>query len=113
MGVMAFFMQIRDVQTNEPLPGIMVGDLGDKLGYNTKDNGWLIMNKVRIPRTNQLSRFMEVDKEGSLEIKSNPKAMYATMVVIRTLLVCNAGVNLRRALLIAIRYAVCRRQFKN
>lgn len=55
---------------------------------------------------------MEIDKEGSLEIKSNPKAMYATMVVIRTMLVCNAGTNLRKALLIAIRYAVCRRQFR-
>jgi acyl-CoA oxidase len=37
-------VQIRDVETHLPLPGIQVGDLGAKLGYQSKDNGWLIMN---------------------------------------------------------------------
>lgn len=104
--------QLRDLKTNECLPGIQAGDIGAKFGYNDKDNGYLIMNKVRIPRTNQLSRFISVDKDGKCEIKSNPKAMYSTMVGIRTLLVMSAGTGLRRALLIAIRYAACRRQFK-
>lgn len=34
------------------MPGCEVGDLGSKLGYKTKDNGYLILNKVRIPREN-------------------------------------------------------------
>jgi hypothetical protein len=58
-----------------------------------------------------LSRFIYVDKEGEMEVRGNPKAIYATMVGIRTQIVFNAGSYLRRALIIGIRYAVCRRQF--
>jgi acyl-CoA oxidase len=60
-----------------------------------------------------LSRFIYVDKEGDMEVRGNPKAIYATMVGIRTQLVFNAGPCLRSALLIGIRYAVCRRQFSS
>ena len=63
-----------------PCKGIQVGDIGPKLGYNTKDNGWLIFDHVRVPRTNMLSRFAYIDKDGSLEIRGNPKAIYQTMV---------------------------------
>jgi acyl-CoA oxidase len=51
-GVMAFIVQIRDMNTHLPLKGIQVGDIGPKFGYNSKDNGWLIFDQVRIPRTN-------------------------------------------------------------
>jgi acyl-CoA oxidase len=54
--------------------------MGPKLGYNAKDNGWLIFDNVRVPRTNMLSRFAYIDKDGSLEIRGNPKAIYQTMV---------------------------------
>jgi hypothetical protein len=40
-----------------PLKGIKVGDIGTKLGYNSKDNGFLMFDQVRIPRTNMLNRF--------------------------------------------------------
>ena len=64
---------------------------------------------MRIPRTNLLSRFSFVDTDGSLEIRGNPKAMYATMVSIRALIIMSAGPTLRRALVLGVRYAVCRR----
>ena len=85
--------------------------MGTKFGYTSKDNGWLIFNQVRIPREDMLSRFFYVNRKGEIEIRGNPKAVYATMVGIRTQLVFNAGGCLRRALLIGIRYAACRRQF--
>ena len=40
-GVQAFIIQIRDLETHEPLPGVEVGDIGTKLGYNSIDNGYL------------------------------------------------------------------------
>ena len=40
-GVQSFFMRIRDGETYQPLPGIEVGDIGPKLGYADKDNGYL------------------------------------------------------------------------
>ena len=52
LGLLCFMMQVRDPLTNEPMPGIKVGDCGSKFGYHDKDNGWMIMDKVRIPRTN-------------------------------------------------------------
>lgn len=110
-GVVPFMIQIRSKPDHIPLPGVKVGDMGGKFGFNSKDNGWLIFNQVRIPRTNMLSRFLYVDKEGDLEFKGNPKALYATMVNIRHQLVAAAGPTLKKALLIGLRYSVCRRQF--
>ena len=51
-GVQAFIVQIRDSDTHLPLPGFELGDIGAKMGYNTKDNSYMIMTNVRIPRDN-------------------------------------------------------------
>lgn len=51
-GVQPFMVQVREVETHKPLPGIDMGDIGPKIGYNTKENGYMIFNDVRIPRTN-------------------------------------------------------------
>ena len=53
-GVNVFIVQLRDSETHKPLPGVECGDLGPKFGYNSKDNGYLILNKVRIPRRNMV-----------------------------------------------------------
>jgi acyl-CoA oxidase len=39
-GVNAFMVQLRDVDTFKHVKGIKTGDLGPKIGYNSKDNGW-------------------------------------------------------------------------
>ena len=75
-GVQPFLVPIRDMQNHKPLAGITVGDIGQKVGYNSVDNGYLQFDHFRIPRTNQLSRFIEVTKEGDLEMKANPKMLY-------------------------------------
>ena len=108
-GVQAFMVQIRDTETHLPLPGIKVGDIGPKLGYHQKDNGWLMFDKVRIPRTNMLARFAYIHKDGKFEVRGNPKALYQTMVEIRYQIIAAAGRHLKNALIIGMRYAVCRR----
>ena len=40
-GVQPFFFKFRDLETHEVLPGVEVGDIGPKMGYNFKDNGFL------------------------------------------------------------------------
>lgn len=40
-GVQPFIVQIRDLETHEPMPGIEVGDIGTKIGYNNIDNGYI------------------------------------------------------------------------
>lgn len=48
---------IRDMETHKLLPGCEAGDIGPKIGYSIKDNGYLRMKNVRIPRVNMLQRF--------------------------------------------------------
>ena len=60
---------MRDLETHLLLPGIEAGDIGAKYGYNTKDNGYLRMKNIRIPRENMLMRYNKVSKAGEF-IKS-------------------------------------------
>ena len=41
-------VQIRDMETHEPLKGVEIGDLGPKLGYSSKDNGYLSFDHVYV-----------------------------------------------------------------
>ncbi len=59
-GPHAFVVPIRDMATHLPLPGIRVGDIGPKFGYNGVDNGFLSFNHVAVPRDNMLMRFAKV-----------------------------------------------------
>ena len=49
-GIAPFLVQTRDLDTHRHMPGVKCGDMGPKLGYNSKDNGWMTLNEVRIPR---------------------------------------------------------------
>jgi len=43
-GIQPFLVQIRDKENHLPMPGVQVGDIGNKLGYGTIDNGYLSFN---------------------------------------------------------------------
>ena len=111
-GVQAFIVPIRD-KDFKTLPGVEAGDIGPKIGYHSKDNGYLILKKVRIPRKNILSRFMEITKEGEIEIKGDPKVSYATMMDIRRHISCTWTKIYASAITIATRYSFFRKQFKS
>lgn len=49
---------------HKPFPGVEVGDIGPKSGFNAKDNGYLILTNYRIPRKNMLMKYHKVSKEG-------------------------------------------------
>lgn len=91
------------------MPGIQVGDIGGKLGSNGNDNGWLMFDQVRIPRSDMFSRFSEVSREGSFKYKGDPRLNYQGMVSTRQSLLISSSNLLHRACLIATRYAVCRK----
>lgn len=80
-GPHAFIVQIRDLKTHEPLPGITVGDVGPKFGLNTLDNGFILFDNVRIPHENMLAKYSHVVKStGGYERPPNAKIAYGTMV---------------------------------
>ena len=112
-GVQPFIVQIRDLETHEPLAGVSVGDIGAKLGYNSIDNGYLMFDNVKVPHSAHLSRFTAISREGEFELKSDPRLLYSIMSVTRLSIILGCAFNMFRANMVAIRYAVCRRQFSN
>ena len=90
-----------------------VGDIGSKLGYNSIDNGYLMFTNVKVPRNAMLARFAEITKVGNFELKSDPRMLYQIMSQTRLSIIYQSANNLFRAGKVAVRYAVCRRQFSN
>jgi acyl-CoA oxidase len=115
-GVHAFYVDLRDPETGEFLPGIGGEDDGIKGGLNGIDNGRLHFTNVRIPRTNLLNRYGNVDADGAY---SSPIAspgrrfftMLGTLVQGRVSLDGAAVAASKVALKAAIQYATERRQF--
>ena len=56
-----FIVQVRDLKTHKPLPGIAVGDIGAKYGYAPMDNAYMLFDNHRIPHSAFLSRYSKVD----------------------------------------------------
>ncbi|EEH41553.1 acyl-coenzyme A oxidase [Paracoccidioides lutzii Pb01] len=109
-----FVVPIRDLKTHEPLEGVHVGDIGPKFGYNTMDNGFLLLNKVKIPHVNMLARFSHVDPATSKYVRPAAASLvYGTMTWVRSTIVLQSGSVLARGVTIATRYCSIRRQFKD
>ena len=93
-------------------PGVELGDIGPKHAYDTKDNGYALFSKFRIPRSALLSRYVQVGRDGSVRRQGNPKLAYFAMMHTRLLIVTRAYQDLSRALAIALRYCAYRKQFR-
>ncbi|KAK7092006.1 peroxisomal acyl-coenzyme A oxidase 1-like [Littorina saxatilis] len=111
-GMHSFLLQIRDSDTHQPLPGIAVGDIGNKFGFNANDNGFLKMDNVRIPRNNMLMRHSQILPDGTYIKPKNDRLMYGGMTSLRAGIVGTASRRLCIAATIAIRYSAVRRQSK-
>ncbi|CCQ46342.1 acyl-CoA dehydrogenase, middle domain protein [Pseudarthrobacter siccitolerans] len=115
-GVHAFYVDLRDPETREFLPGIGGEDDGIKGGLNGIDNGRLHFTNVRIPRANLLNRYGNVDADGTY---TSPIAspgrrfftMLGTLVQGRVSLDGAAVAASKVALKAAVQYATERRQF--
>ncbi|XP_028301926.1 peroxisomal acyl-coenzyme A oxidase 1 isoform X1 [Gouania willdenowi] len=109
-GLHAFVVPIRDMNTHEPLPGILVGDIGPKFGFHEVDNGYLRLDNVRIPRDNMLMKYAKVEPNGTYVKPPSAKLTYGTMVFIRSMIVGESARALSKACTIAIRYSAVRHQ---
>lgn len=59
-GPHAFLVQLRHMETHKAMPGIEMGDIGPKFGYNGVDNGFMRFDHVVIPRSAMLARYCKV-----------------------------------------------------
>ena len=114
-GIHAIVVPLRN-KAGQVLPGIRVEDCGTKLGLNGVDNGRIWFNAVRVPRTNLLNRFGDVDENGLYSSPiENPARRFFTMLgtlVGGRVCVPRAGLSATKSgLSIAINYALKRRQF--
>ncbi|XP_078510688.1 peroxisomal acyl-coenzyme A oxidase 1-like isoform X3 [Lissotriton helveticus] len=109
-GLHAFIVPIRHIGTHQPLPGVTVGDIGPKFGFDETDNGFLKLDNVRIPRENMLMKYAKVEPNGTYVKPVSAKLTYGTMVFIRSLIVGESARCLSRACTIAIRYSAVRHQ---
>ena len=112
-GVQAFFVQIRDPITHKLEAGVEVGDIGPKLGYKTKDNGYLKFSRHRTSKNALLGRYIQIDDEGKVSRSGNPKRMYTAMMRTRSVLLVMAYSSIFKAVTIATRYSLVRTQFND
>lgn len=114
-GLHSFVVPIRD-ENLRAFPGVMVGDMGEKLGQNGLDNGFLSFNKYRIPRENLLNKTGDVTPDGQYvtPYKDPNKRFGASLGALsggRVGITGMGACNLKLCMPIAIRYSAVRRQF--
>ncbi|EEY56795.1 peroxisomal acyl-coenzyme A oxidase, putative [Phytophthora infestans T30-4] len=109
-GAQAFIVPLRSLKDHKPLPGVEVGDIGPKVGFNSLDNGYAVFHSVRIPRRNMLMRFAKVLPDGTFIKPPSSKLVYLTMTQIRAYLILKLGLALGAATTIATRFSAVRAQ---
>ncbi|EDS40540.1 acyl-CoA oxidase [Culex quinquefasciatus] len=115
-GLQGFLVPIRDPTTLQPYPGVIVGDIGEKIGLNGIDNGFVMFNNYRIPRENMLNRAGDVTPEGTYESTFTEPgkilgAVLESFSAGRLGIMQESSNTLSHATVIAVRYAALRKQF--
>ncbi|RWS04412.1 Peroxisomal acyl-coenzyme A oxidase 3-like protein [Dinothrombium tinctorium] len=114
-GLHTFLVNIRDPKTLQPYQGVIIGDMGPKIGLNGLDNGFMNFKNYRIAKECLIQRSGEVTEDGKYipKVKSSEKSE-ATLGMLSTgrVFITNMSItNLQMAVTIAVRYSAIRRQF--
>lgn len=115
-GLHGFVVPVRDGRSLRAFPGVIVGDMGQKLGWEGVDNGWLMFNNYRIPRENLLNKSGDVTPDGRYvsPIKDPEKRRTSGLGTLssgRIGISSHGAQYIRMAVTIAVRYSAVRRQF--
>lgn len=111
-GLNWFIIPLRD-HNGHLLPGVTAGDIGAKAGRNGIDNGWIQFTQVRVPKDYMLSRWAQIDEEGSFEPSPKLALSYATLVTERIAFLAAFINTIGQVSTIATRYSCVRRQGSN
>ena len=68
-GLHNFLVPIRDPTTLKPFPGVVIGDMGAKIGLNGIDNGFLMFDQYRVSGKSKMS-FLVISKVFSTHLGS-------------------------------------------
>lgn len=92
------------------MKGITIGEIGNKVGFNTVNNGFLGFDNVRIPLDQMLMKNAKVLENGDYVKEKSSILTYGTMTFVRVSIVRDMGLYLTKAATIATRYSAVRRQ---
>ena len=107
---------IRDPVSLKPFPGIVIGDMGEKIGLNGLDNGFIIFDHYRVSRHSLLNKNGGIDERGEYvspfkDPKKKIGASLANLSFGRMGIMNMTNQNLHLAITIAVRYSAVRKQF--
>lgn len=115
-GMHMFVVEIRDRVTHNLLPGVTIGDCGEKMGLNGVDNGFMFFRGLRVSRDALLNKITDVDENGTVTSKFEYKskrfavqlsALSDGRVKVGTMS-CLVSI---KSVCIALRFATVRKQF--
>lgn len=120
-GLHWFVVQLRTLDTHQPLPGVIIGDVGHKMGWNFLDHGFVLFQYVRVPAAALLNRYQDIDPATGCYslapgIANEGQRFAHTLSALsggRVGIGFNAVMHSRLALIIACRYSESRCQFAN
>jgi acyl-CoA oxidase len=115
-GIHTVLVPLRN-DNHEELPGITIKDNGYKMGLNGVDNGRIWFDNVEVPVENLLNKYGSIDDTGKYHspIENDSKrffTMLGALVGGRVSIALASNTAAKKALDIAISYALKRRQFK-
>jgi len=109
-GLHNFLVPVRDPVSLTPYPGVIIGDMGSKVGLNGLDNGWMKFNNYSIPRESLMNKTGDVTAEGNYvsPYKDPNKRFGASLGNLsggRVGIINMANTNLHLSVVIAVRYS--------
>lgn len=115
-GLHTFVVPIRDPVTLKPYPGVTVGDIGEKIGLNGVDNGFVMFDQYHVSKEAALDKLGGVDAAGNYTtpFRDPNKRFGASMGILsggRVHITTISTAYLQKAVVIATRYSAVRKQF--
>lgn len=114
-GIHVFHVPVRNLR-GDLLPGVIVGDIGHKLGHNGVDNAWVMFKRVKLPYDAMLDKYSAITEDGKFTspIKKKMDRFALQLAALsggRLAVGYTSGTVMMETGMIGLRYLCTRKQF--